>query len=242
MTAKTQRNPHARTTWAVAAVLCTLASAAHALPAAGLRARAEQAFAALHRESPRADATWDADKPGAALVTGLSTPTIAGTPRQRAEAFLQAHADLLAVAATELRYVDQKQTRNRTVARFTQLCPIGLGGLPVYNRFVTVAMDNDGRVLTISSDVLPVAPFQRGTLTEAQARDAAVRAVFGTRPEDKTPVAQVSQAHATVLATAGKSVHAFVVEVVRTPLQDVRLVLVDARDGHLLEQHNTVLH
>ena len=97
------------------------------------------------------------------------------------------------------------------------------------------------RAAIIRSDVRTMVR-QRGTLTEAQARAAAVRAVFGTRPQDKTPVAQVSQAHETVLATAGKSAHAFVVEVVRTPLQDVRLVLVDARDGHLLEQHNTVLH
>jgi len=217
-------------------------SATHAQPPGGLRARAAEAFAELHRAAPRAEATWDADKPGAALVTGLHVATPPGTPRQRAQAFLASHADLLGVPASELRFLELKTTRNRTVARFSQLCPVGLGALPVYNRFVTVAMDPGGTVLTLSSDVLPVTPFQRGTLSAERARDAAVRGVFGTRPEAPTPQAQASQAHETVVAMPGRALHAYVVEVVRTPLADHRLVLVDARDGTLLEQHNTVLH
>lgn len=222
--------------------LCVALPLAHAQANDPARDKAARAFEQLRRQSPAADATWDAERPGVALLTGLQASTHGQTPRARAEGFLRDQAELLGVAAADFSFVALEGTSTRTVARFAQNCPASLGGLPVYNRFLTIAMDRDGRVRTVSSDAAPVPPLVRGSWTAAQAREAAVRAVFQSREAAPTPAAKTSEPREVVLVQGGQSRHAFVVDVVYVPLADQRRVLVDARDGRILGQFNTVMH
>jgi hypothetical protein len=211
-------------------------------PVRAIHAQAERAFQALQTRFPDADVSWRDGQAGPEVVTGLHIQIPgATTPQQAAETFLREHQDLLGIPARDLKPMGQSRSRDRVVVRFSQQVQTAVGVLPVLDRYVTVTLDAQGRILTLASDAMPVRPFTLGRVAEPEARTAAVRAALGLHPDQPLPVVQTVQGQV-VVAHPGRALHAWAVDVTVTPRVDRRLVLVDAVTGLVVHQQSVVLH
>ena len=182
------------------------------------RLRAQQALSRVGPDE-RLVVRWSPGRPTPAVIRGMRVAVRGATPTDRARAFLRQHADLV-IDAEQLRTMDVRGTKRRTVVRFQQTHR----GLPVLGATLTVSMDPDGRVRSLHSGVRmttvkDVAPRVDGKL----AIGVASRAVAG----------RTATGGQTTLAIAprggGVLVHVVTLPMTVDPLG--RRHLVDARTG-----------
>lgn len=214
-------------------------------PAAASRdphALALRAFEQLRLRYPEVQATWRSGQAGPEVVTGLRVeiPGVA-SPERTADAFLQQNADLVGIAARDLRHMAVSRSRDRVVVRYSQQAHTAAGVLPVFDRYVAVTLDAQGRILALTSDAMAVPLLPIGRVTEAQARETAIRTALELRREDPLPVVQTSAMQG-LLVEAPRSRHVWAIDVTVKPLVDRRLLYVDAVSGGVLHSQSRVLH
>lgn len=224
----------------LALVASLLAAPALALAAPHAQApspRVAQAFAELHKRYAAAEAVWQPGLAGPQMLVGLEARPDATTDRARAHAFLRTWEALMGVRARDLRFLAQERSKLRVTVRFAQT----FDGLEVLDRYVAVVLDTTGTVLSVGSDAVTIAGFERGHLGRDAAVERALRHALKV-PQDRPVPAARSQAREVVFAAPGLARHAWAVRVVRAQLREHLEVVVDATSGAILQVRNLVRH
>lgn len=215
----------------MAAALCGTSAAASDAPSAFAKVRAH-AQAQVRALGPNADATFADNLPGPALIAGLQVPTTGDTPERRALGFLQDHADLWGIAPDQLAVLGKVAWKGHVSVRLAQSVPSPWGRLPLLERIANVTLDDQSRVMTVTSDLLPVALPPISPVSAERARAAAAFAA-GLCAKDDLPCgarAPVPVCKLAVVASALGAQLVWAAEVRLSPVQRVA-VLVDAKSG-----------
>ncbi len=198
-------------------------------------------LAQLEQRYPQTEAVWRSSQAGPEVVTGLQVAVPgAKTDTERAVAFLRSYEGLLGVGSDELQPIAGERMKGQSIVRFTQQARVPGGFLPVYNRMVVVALDDKSEVISVTSDAAPLPAFVVGSLTVAQARQAAL-AHLKVQGPGRTDLSQLPALPAIFLMPA-QARHVIAVEVTVTPRVDRRVVLVDAVNGQILRTETRQLH
>lgn len=197
------------------------------------RATAKRAFKQLQARYGTADALWRDGQAGPHIVTGLTVKPHGDSLRENARAFLRQNAALVGVAATSLRHIETSKSKHRVVARYQQTW----AGRDVLDRIVAVRMEQDGTVLGLVSDAMPVRSVPKATVPASNARHIAATAV-------NAPVHIARQLHAKamILAHPSGAWPVWQVHVAAVPLRAHYRVVVDATNGKVVSIHNLVQH
>lgn len=225
-----------------------VAAAAQAEPAVATFARvrfaAERALLQLRRANPDADATWQANLPGPALLTGLQEPAHGADPTAQALAFARAHAAVWGVAALQLQLIERSASRDRDTVRLGLAAQVGSRSVPVLDRSLVVTLDRSrGQIATVASDLLPVGALKAPTVTENAATLRALKSVgLCEGPAACAEFARATPARLAVWAELTGATPVWVVDVaVAGPLKRT-VVLVDAWTGAALRATPVAIH
>lgn len=224
--------------WTLIALLTLLPTLALAAPpTSSPTASQRQAFERLSQRYKAARAVWQPTLAGPQMVTGLAASPAGKDDDARARSFLARWETLFGVSPAMLRSFEVQKTRLRSVARFGQVHD----GLEVLDRFVALTFDLNGTLLTVASDAVAVDPVKRGTMSLSEAAERAIRAVTGVRSDKPAPKLRAS-GREVILAGYGGARHAWAVRVVRTLGREHLRVVVDARNGKILQTRNMARH
>ncbi len=166
-------------------MLAQLAVAAPAVadqPAAAAFARtrttAERALQGLLRANPGAEATWQPQLPGPALVVGLQAPVAMADPAAAVLQFARRHAALWGVRAQQLQVIGETRSRDRHTVHLGLAVTVGERTAPVLDRRLSVTVDRaKGHLLAVASDLLPVPTLRPTTVTDQAAAARGVQAM-----------------------------------------------------------------
>jgi len=158
---------------------------------------------------------------------GMSVATTGVTPTERALSFVAAWKKTLGLATTAVVLVDVQALPGRgNVVRFRQTT---LAGVPVESRTLAVKLGFDGRVNSVTSDIVPFELAQTAQTISAEAAKAAVANHFA--------VALMGTALQVVLVAAPHQARlSWRVPVAVIPLQAHFFVWVDAESGAILRE------
>lgn len=158
---------------------------------------------------------------------GLSVATTGATPTERAQAFIASWKKALGLASSGVVFIDMKELPGRGhVVRFQQTA---LDGVPVESRTIAIKLGFDGRVNSVTSDIVPFELTRPArTISPEAAKEAVANhfavALMGT-PRDVVLVAAAHQARL-----------AWRVPVAVIPMQAHFFVWVDAETGAILRE------
>ncbi|MBM4342224.1 MAG: hypothetical protein FJ100_02470 [Deltaproteobacteria bacterium] len=200
------------------------------------RGAAERALAELRRQNPDAQAVWQPTLPGPALVLGLRVAAPGSDPTAAAVQFARDHAALWGVPARHLHAIDSQPSRDRHTVHVGLAALVGGRAVPVVDRRLTVTLDRGARlVVSVASDLLPVADLHAAQVSDQAAAARALQAVgMCEGAVSCAALARATPARLAVLADLAGATAVWVVDVrVRGPLQRTA-VLVDAWSGAAL--------
>lgn len=171
-------------------------------------------------------------QPGGSALRMLARVQIAtqgATPEARAADFLQSWGMALGLEPHTLTLEAIEGIADRRVASYSQ----HLDGVPVIDRAMTISMDGQGRVVRVQSDLTPIRQVWRGPLSEQTAAAIATQLVWGDVP--------LTHLHARPAIVAQPDRSGVLVWVVHVPMRHVLdqvVVLIDSRDGAVIELRN----
>jgi hypothetical protein len=201
------------------------------------RRQAEQLVGQLRQRAPQLDATWNPAIAGPQLLTGLGLTPPGATAEQKALDFATRHAGLWGIHPEGLVVHQVVRSKMRTAVRFNFQMPSSAGPLVVLDRQLVVTFDAVGRLVSVSSDLLPFADQADSPLVPQQvASDVAARAALGLRPHDAVAAGTVQSARLAVWATPAETITVWAVDVRQPKTLLRRGVLVDARSGAVVAQ------
>lgn len=211
---------------------------AHASVYDAIHQRALQAFDALHKRIPAAQADWQARQPGVHMVLGLDEPLPGATRDQQCQAFLRENEVLLGVPASSLRALRARTSNQREVYRFQQVVVLDGQELPVLDGQVTLTFDTaNGHLLRLVSAVEPVQNLVRGAITREEAVAKASYAAAGvTFARGSTAATEEG-----VIAGPNGARHVWIVHVPGRSLRDLLTIAVDAQTGEATRMPNRVM-
>jgi hypothetical protein len=194
-------------------------------------------FAALEATSPGAKVSWQGgDQKIAKMVTRLRVPTTGSSDDARAMSFLSTWGPALGLDGVEYAFVRVIGMNGLRAVHLQQVHQ----GLPVYQRYVVVTLDDAGEVRSLSSDAMPLRSVDGMEISESVAKAAASAAVYhGRLPEG---VMAPMSARQVVVADSASAVTAWHVQVAALPMMTPVDVLVDGRDGRVLLVRDSVVH
>lgn len=149
----------------------------------------------------------------------------------RADDFLARWGEALSLDASTLRAARHDEVAGRSVVIYQQY----VGEMRVLDRTLSVSLDGEGNVVRVQSDLLAMrgeSPV-RGALSAEAASAIALQALWGDAFSALLPAER-----AVLVMPTGKAVVVWRVRVPLRPLVDDMVVLVDSRDGRILEQRN----
>lgn len=201
------------------------------------RQQASQLVEQLRQRAPQLEATWNPAVAGPQLLVGLGFELAGTTAELKAREFATRHAGLWGVHPEGLVIHQVVRSKARTAVRFNFQVPSSAGPLVVLDRQLVVTLDDQGRLVSVSSDLLPM-PDQADTplLPQQAAGEAAARAALGLRPHDVVPQGSVQSARLAVWATPAQATTVWAVDVTQPRTLQRWGVLVDARTGAILAQ------
>ncbi len=213
-----------------AASLCAVSTQAGAQDAPG----AEQATYqdSIQRVLPGARVTMMDFGQAVAKISRIRVSTSGQTPEARANDFLSRHASLMGLDANALQAVRTDVAAGRTVVSYRQMH----GEFVVIDRNLTVTMDDAGDVLRVQSDLIPLSQVVRGPVEREVASALATTALWG-----EMPYAALNAEQVVVSLEDGSAFVAWAVHVPLRPLVDHMVVLVDSRDGQIIEARNRTI-
>jgi len=158
---------------------------------------------------------------------GLSVATTGATPVERARAFVVAWKKALGLATSDVVLIDVKELPGRgQVVRFQQTA---LDGVPVESRTLSIKLGLDGKVGSLTSDIVPFELVRPALTIAPEAAKEAVQRNFS--------VAALATPREVVLVSAPHQARlAWRVPVAVIPLQAHFFVWVDAETGAILRQ------
>lgn len=222
------------TATAATALALLLPGTAGAAP--GDEAVREAARDAVEQLESRHDArvSWPAGRPTPKLVTGLTIATEGADAEARARGFAADHEALLGVSADELVHERTERQRARTSVRFRLVRE----GLPVLDRTLVVALDEQNRVLSVTNDLLPVGEVPEASIGSGEAREA-VRDHLERVVDTGREVLPVEEA---LVRSRAETRRVFVVYAIQHLFREHLRVLVDAQSGRVTAVRNEILH
>ena len=155
-----------------------LATSVFAQPTLGEQPRglaAAQGVEALKVGSPELKVVWQRGGDAPAMLTQLSVETRGDSAEARAWGFVEAWSGALGLRPEQLVHVETHRMKGRQNVRYRQ----ALDGLPVEGRGVTITLDEQQRVIAVSSDAVSLEELQVGSLDEASAIRAAAASAPG---------------------------------------------------------------
>lgn len=145
---------------------------------AGFRRAAEVEVSRLKQRYPRLQVVFRDGQPGPQLVTGLRFVPQGRDARERSAAFMRAYPGLLGgVSRAQLRFVRESRSRARHVALWEHW----VDGAPVLGKVLAVTMTEEGVVLRLSHDLVPIAGVPPRRSSAQAATKAAMRSLPGAR-------------------------------------------------------------
>ena len=163
---------------------------------------------------------------GPALLVGLAEPTQGQDAAARALDFIQRRASALRISADQLRVAQVRQAAGQQVVLFEQVH----GQLPVLGRHMAVTLDAQGKVLTVTHNVLPIQVALKGQVSAQEASAIAQRHVHG----DALEVPLATGYTRVILAQPGQIVEAWEIALPMTPTLLQPRVLISTLDGAVL--------
>ena len=123
-----------------------------------------------------------------ALASRLKTYVAGDTPLERAQNFLDQWREVFGLEQLQLVHAKNVVMKDRVTVRFD----LAYEGLPVVGRQVVATFDQDGALLRVMSDALPVTPLRKRLLTAPAAVERAEQAT-GLTSRDASLVREAVQ-------------------------------------------------
>ena len=190
---------------------------------------------AMQHDTPQMNIVWQMGDRWPAMITGMNIATDGDDPQSQALDFVARWSNLIGLSPGSLVPVKTRSMTGRSSVQLQQMHD----GLPVIGRYVVITLDDAGVVRAVASDAIPFERALAGDITEAQAQRAAVTAVLG---EGTGVEASSSPIQRVIVADPGLAVVAWKVGVPGPTPLDAKVVLVDSRDGRILQVRSNVMH
>lgn len=188
--------------------------------------------AAVQRVLPGARVTMMAFNQGVSKISRVRVATSGATFEARANDFLARHAAAMGLDAQSLRAVRTEAAAGRTVVSYRQMH----GELPIIDRSLSVMMTAEGDVVRVQSDLVPLGDVVQGPVEAATASAIATSALWGD-----VPFAALNAERVVVSLENGRAMVVWAVHVPLRALVDHMVVLVDSRDGQIIEVRNRTI-
>ncbi|MBI5608949.1 MAG: hypothetical protein HY902_08705 [Deltaproteobacteria bacterium] len=227
---------------AVAAVPALGSSPANALSPqalAPLAQAAQRQAAELQRRYPAAELSWSEAMLGPVAITGLQIDVAGDNVERKALEFAKLHAALWGIRGDDLRLWHTTRSRDRNSVRLNLTVPSNAGELIVLDRVLVVTFDGAGRLITVTSDLVPLGAAQVGPISQAEARQIATKAVFAGR---ESQVTSAGSARLAAVASLQTTQVVWAVDVVASRAIERYAVLVDSQTGAVLSKRPVAIH
>jgi hypothetical protein len=229
------------------ALLLTAAVPLAAVPAWALPAQelntlqqvAKRQAVELQRRYPTAELSWSEQMLGPNVITGLQLDVPGDTVERKALQFIKQNEGLWGIHGDNLRLWHTTRSRDRSSVRLNLSVPTSAGELLVLDRVVVVTFDGAGRLITVTSDLVPLGAVQVGSVGEEQARQLAAHAVFGGRENQS---ASTGSARLAVVASLQATQVVWAVDVVASRVTERFAVLVDGQTGAIVSKRSVAIH
>ncbi len=206
---------------------------------AALAQAAQREAAELQRRYPSADLSWSDTLLGPSAVVGLQIDVPGDSLERKALEFAKQHAALWGIRGDDLRLWHTTRSRDRSSVRLNLTLPTSAGSLIVLDRVLVATFDGAGRLITVTSDLVPLAPAPVGPIGQAEARQIATRAVFSSRDGATT---SPGSARLAVVASLQATQVVWAVDVVGSRAIERFAVLVDSQTGAVLSKRPVAIH
>lgn len=209
---------------------------------AQVRRDAEQQIAQYKARAPGLEVTWRGDLAGPAMILGGGDLLDVQRLQSAGLAWAQQRAGWWGIDPSDLRVLQVQTVAQRTTLRLTQTALVDGQRVPVLERGLVLTVDAQGKLVSVTADLLPVARLAPARVSQADAKKAALKAALGARDDRDLPLERVQLCAWAVIAGPSEARLVWAADVVVQPLTDRRAVLVDAETGAVLSQRQTVLH